>query len=434
MKVVSIELTHHDVPFAPHANQYLQYWLPHWRIAQICRIEFDNGVSGLGETIPNYTHCKVPDDIENRILGHEAAELMWEDELGAGVQIALMDGIAKSLGVPVYRILGTKVRDWCPISWWAMDMPPEGWAEECRQAVEAGYVNAKLKARPWFDLDAAVRAILDAVPAGFDLDLDYNGSLVNAANAVPHLKALERYEAVSIIETPIPQDDVAGNRQIRTHINRPIAMHFGAPDILTVLKEEVADGFVLNRGASENLSRAAVCHKANKPLWLQLTGTGVTTAWAAHLGAVIQQATWPAVTCVNIYGQQMTKSELHVRAGFIRVPERPGLGIEVDPKQLEETRVDYTFVDPPRHLYRYVRDSGEVTWYGCGLQRLRRVYAADAQPICERGARLELVEDDGTWRFDALYEETQEGPVRETEKTALGAKGSDNTAAGRRTD
>ena len=413
MKITSIDLTFHDIPFTPHANQHLQYWIPHWRITQICRIEFDNGITGIGETIQNYTYCRVPDDIEDRILGRKAAELMWDDELGAGVQIALFDGIAKHLEVPVYRLLGTKVRDSCPISWWTMDMPPEGWAEECRQAVEAGYTSTKFKARPWFDIHAAIQAVQKVVPPGFHLDLDYNGSLVNAANAVPHLKGLERYEEVAMIETPIPQVDVAGNRQIRSHINKPIAMHFGSPPVLTALKEEIVDGFVINRGASESLARAVICHEANKPLWLQLTGIGVTTAWAMHLGAVISPATWPAITCMNIYQDQMIHPRLEVRAGVIRVPEAPGLGIDLDQAQLDRTQVDYDFVDPPRHLLRYVRKSGEITWYGCGQQKLRGVYALEAQPISERGAYLEAVDDDGTKRFEELYDEAQKGPVRE---------------------
>ena len=213
MKVASIELTHYDVPFTPHANKHLQYWLPHWRITQLCRLEFDNGITAWGETIPNYTWAKIPEDIEDRVVGKQAGELLWDDALGAGVQMALFDGVARSLGVPVYTLLGTKVRDWCPISWWNMDMPPEGWVEECRQAVKAGYTSAKLKARPWFDLHASIQAVRKVIPKGFHLDLDYNATLGNAANAVQHLKEIEQYEEVAMIETPAGQDRLHGDAE-----------------------------------------------------------------------------------------------------------------------------------------------------------------------------------------------------------------------------
>ena len=69
MKITQIELIHLDVPFTPHTNQHMQYWLPHWRISQLCKITLENGVVGWGETIPNYTWSKVPDNIADRVGG-----------------------------------------------------------------------------------------------------------------------------------------------------------------------------------------------------------------------------------------------------------------------------------------------------------------------------------------------------------------------------
>ena len=83
MKIADVELTYLDVPFTPHTNEHMQYWLPHWRIVQVCRITLDNGVTGWGETIPNYTWAGVPGDIRERIVGREAGDLLWEDGLGA---------------------------------------------------------------------------------------------------------------------------------------------------------------------------------------------------------------------------------------------------------------------------------------------------------------------------------------------------------------
>lgn len=412
MKIKTVERIHLDVPFTEHSEKHLGYWLPHWRIHELCHIALENGVEGWGETIPNYTWAKVPPDIEDRIIGRPAAEVMWDDSLGAGVQMALFDAVARAQGVPIYRLLGNKVRDWCPISWWHMDMPPMGWAEECRQAVRAGYTSAKLKARPWFDLHAAIQAVQDAVPPGFHLDLDYNGTLGNSANAIPHLRELEAYPEVAMIETPIPQNDVAGNKQIRNLIARPIAMHYNNPPIETTLKEDVADGFVICIGAAHLLKQAAVCEQWNKPFWLQLVGSGITTAWAAHLGAVLPQAKWPAITCMNIWESQLVKPEIEVRGGFYRVTETPGLGVEIDPDAIRQYAVDYTWVDPPRHLYAYRRQSGEVTYYACTKQDLHHVYPQDAQPISEPGSSLDIIEDDGTETFDRLYNTARNAPVR----------------------
>jgi L-alanine-DL-glutamate epimerase-like enolase superfamily enzyme len=297
-----------------------------------------------------------------------------------------------------------------------MDMPPEGWAAECADAVRAGYMTAKLKARPWFDIQAGLQAIFEVVPPGFSLDLDFNETLDNAANAVKFLATLAQYEQVAMFESPIPQRDVAGNAQIRARINRPVAMHYGVPPLPTAMQAEVVDGFVLSGGASKLLKQAHVCDEFNKPFWLQLVGTGLTSTWAAHCGAVLSQARWPAITCLNIWEAQLIKSAIEVRGGFYRVPEAPGLGIEIDEQALETYRVAYSRLDPPPHLLRYVRKSGEMTYYALDRRALRPAYAADAQPISEPGSTLEVVIDDGSPAFRELYHTVQQqGSLRRRE-------------------
>jgi len=409
MKIQSVESIYLDVPFTNHTEQHMKYWLPHWRIVQICRLTMDNGVTGFGETIPNYTWSPVPKDIEDRISGREAAELLWDDTLGAGVQMALFDAVGKHEQVPVYRLLGQKVRDHVPLSWWAMDMPPKDWARQCKDAVTDGYMSAKLKARTWYDLHAAIQAVLAVVPPQFKLDFDYNGSLDNAANAVEHLKSLERYPQVAMIESPIPQGDVAGNRHIRDRFNRPVAMHFGTPPISTCLKEDVTDGFVVCAGASAIRSQSAILEAANKPFWLQLVGTGITTTWAAHLGAVCVEAKWPAITCMNIWKEQLIGRPIEVRGGFHRVPEAPGLGVELNERVVKRNTVDYDWLDTPRHVYRYSRAGGEVTYFGDSKQDLHRSYPNNAMPISEAGSQCVPVEDDGSRTFAKIWEAVQDG-------------------------
>jgi L-alanine-DL-glutamate epimerase-like enolase superfamily enzyme len=296
-----------------------------------------------------------------------------------------------------------------------MDMPPEGWAQECAAAVANGYMTAKLKARPWFDLHAALQAIFEVIPPGFMLDLDFNATLDNGANAIKFLASLAQYKQVAMFESPIPQEDVAGNLQIRKRINRPLAMHYDNPPIMTALKEDVADGYILCAGANTLIGQARVCEAANKPFWLQLVGTGITTTWAAHLGAVLPQARWPAITCLNIYESQLLSEPIRVQGGFYRVPEAPGLGIALDQAALDRYRVDYTWLDPPKHLYRYVRANGEVTYYRLDKRALRPIYAADAQPISEPGSTLEVVADDGTTEFNKLYEAAAGQSIRRRE-------------------
>jgi len=409
MKITQVEFIYLDIPFTAHTNQHLQYWLPHWRITQLCKITLDNGIVGWGETLPNYTWATVPDTVAEKLVGQPAAALLWQDNLGAGVQMALFDAVAQSLTVPIHQLLGTKVRDWCPISWWAMDMPPADWARQCQDAVAAGYMSAKLKARTWHDLHAALQAIVAVTPPQFILDLDFNGTLDNAANAVKFLQTLEQYEQITMIESPIPQQDVAGNQQIRRRIKRPLALHYGNPPIMTTLREDVADGFVLCAGALNLRKQAHICEEHNKPFWLQLVGTGITTAWAAHWGATLPQARWPAITCMNIWESQLLTTPLTVQGGFLQVPQGPGLGVTIDEEAINRYRVDYDFVELPRHLYQYQRAGGETRYYACTKEELQWAYPGDAQPICEAGSSLTVLADDGGEEFHSFYTAVQQG-------------------------
>ena len=103
----------------------------------------ENGTVGWGETVLHYASLgTVSDEAVERAIGQPAAEHMWVDGQG-GLQIALFDAVGKALGVPVSSLLGNKVRDWVPISWWSIDAPPEDWAAEGAEAVANGCKHSK---------------------------------------------------------------------------------------------------------------------------------------------------------------------------------------------------------------------------------------------------------------------------------------------------
>ena len=411
MKVSSVDRILVDVPFHDAAERNMARAHNGWHISEVCRVTADNGLVGYGETLPNYTWGRVTDAAVRRVQGQNPVDLMWDDSLGAGLQMALFDLAAKQAGVPLYRLLGQKVRDWCPISWWTIDMPAEDFAAEAESAVAQGYTSYKLKARPWFDIREQVEAVVKVIPPNFHLDIDFNGLLVDSASAVPVLKELERFENVAFFESPIPQGDVAGNKRVRAQTRCAIAMHYGVPPIMTALREDVCDGFVIGGGASRVVKEAAVAAEANKPFWLQLVGTGITTAFALHLGALPTHARWPAVTCLNMYRHHLIRESLTVEGGYCRVPEAPGLGVTVDEAALEELRTSTSIKEDLRAIYAVVRPNGERTYYAHESQ-YREDFLAGNQPIFERGVRLEVLPDDGSASWAELARRVQVAPVR----------------------
>lgn len=406
-----------NVPFTPRCEQWNAREVWQWRLSEVIKVSVDApDLVGWGETILHYTWGRVSDEAIARVRGGNPAELLGDDSLGAGLQMALYDLVGKALGVPIYRLLGLpRVRSWCPISWWNIDMPPEANALEAEAALAAGYTSYKIKARPWWDVFAQVEAIAKVTPPHFRLDLDWNDMLLHAGNAAPVLAALDREPRVAIYESPIKQHDVEGHRQLRPKTTRPLALHFGNPPFPTAVREAVCDGFVVSGGIAGILRQGALCAAFEKPFWLQMVGTGLTTALSLHLGAVLPLAQWPAVNCLNNYADDLLQTPILIRGGCARVPEGPGLGIAVDEEALERYRMEPPYsLPPPRLLLSVVWPGGRVVHYATMRPQLWEDCLAGNQPVQERGVTMEIRPDDGSREWADLYARAErDGPVRD---------------------
>ena len=401
--VDSIEKTVLHVPFHERCAHHMEVYGPGWSIVELIQVETKGGVVGVGETIQGYTWGHSGEDEFARAQGKNLFELLWDDGLGAGLQMALWDAAGKVLGVPCHRLMGPQYRDACPVSWWAQSMPPEDWAREARWAEEHGFTTMKVKARPWYDIDAQLRAVSEASSLHFKLDADFNGLLLGVDKAAPLIGRLEdRYERLAIVESPLPQDDVAGNKLLRQKIRSPISMHFGSPPVMTAIGEGVCDGFVIGGGVKRVLDEGTLAAQAKMPFWLQMVGTGLTTIFAVHLGAVLKEARWPAIPCINIYSHTLLK-EFDVEGGHIAVPQAPGLGVELDWDAVERFRVeDDLKKEPVRQIHEIHWPEGRTTHYSSGSYRAD--FLAGKLTGFVPNIRLEVRLDDGSAEFNRAYE------------------------------
>jgi galactonate dehydratase len=328
--------------------------------------------------------------------------------------MALFDAVGKANGVPLYRLLGRQHRDRPFVSWWDIDMPGEDWVLECKEALAQGYTAFKTKARPWFDLEEQCRALARTLPPHFDIDFDFNSMLLETTHAARVLTEVEKFRNVAIWETPIPQTDVAGNKLLRTKTRVPIAMHFGSPPILTALKEEVCDGFVIGGGTAALMRDAAVAAAADKPFWLQLVGTGITATFALHLGAVLTHARWPSVNCHQLYTDQMIKPRIKVANGTAAVPEAPGLGVELDENAVAKFRIEPLKQEPypaPNLLLAIRWPSGATSYYAHARQYWDD-FLGGRLPVFARGVYLERVPDNGSREWRELQARAAQGGVQ----------------------
>jgi L-alanine-DL-glutamate epimerase-like enolase superfamily enzyme len=402
-----------SVPFREVPARNMVRELPHWTLFEICKVTLECGVTGFGETMQYYTFGTVSEAAISRVTGKNAAVCMWDDSLGAGLQMALFDAVGRATDTPVWALLGKKHRDRPLISWWDIDMAGEDWVLECREAMGQGYTDFKTKARPWFDLDEQCRTLCATLPSWFDLDLDFNGMLVDAGHASRLLVEIEKYPNVKIYESPIPQGDVAGNKLIRSKTSVAIAHHYGSPPIMTALKEDVCDGFVIGGGASRVLRDGQVSAAAEKPFFLQLVGTGITATWALHFGAVLTHARWPAVNCHQLYTHQMVTPPIRVFNGTTTVPDGPGLGVDLDEEAVERFRLPQMPAKPYPHpdLLIAIRFGSGATSYYTHTMQYWDDFLYGRLPVFQPSTRLELVPDNGSREWRDLQTRAQQAAV-----------------------
>lgn len=413
-KVTEVERILLFVPFVERVRREMERARIHaWSEVEVIRVVTDAGVVGYGETIQNYTWGRV--NLTERVIGRSPFSLMWDDSLGAGLQMALFDAAGKLAGVPVYQLLGQKVRDWCPISFWDHDMSPEKYEIEVKEAVRLGYTCMKIKARPWFDVYETIARMSAATPDHFSIDADWNDFLINVSNAVPVLRKLEEdFPKIKIFEGPIRADDVPGNKLLRSQIRTATAHHYGSVPGRTAIGEGYCDGFVIGGGVRETVAAGISSAMANMPFFLQMVGTGLTTTMALHLGAVLTHAQWPAITCHELYSHPLITQRPDVIGGYARVPETPGLGVELDEAALEKYRVEQADLSLPRRLIRYSRANGINVYFANNSHHTSQMwnyFALGNQPLFERGVMTELVDDDGSPGFAELHDQAQVAPV-----------------------
>ena len=398
MKIAQVEEIVLNIPFyAEHVTRAMQRALTHNERVHVYRVELDDGSVGYGDGASG-------GDLE-RLNGANPLAVMQDDGLGQGLQMAVIDAVGRATGTPAHALIGTRVRDRCPISWWDIDMSPADWALEAKESVARGYTCFKMKARPWWDIVEQVETVSDVVPADYKFDIDFNGFLLNPARAEVMLQRLDEVPNVGMYESPFYLGtDLTGARILRERVRKPIVEHFREE----VLHAHCSDGFVVGGGITGCRTQNALAASFNKPFWLQLVGTGLTTAFAVQLGSTLSHAQLPYITCSELWEHDLLSERLEIVDGYAAVSDAPGLGVDVDESAIERYRVDPGATIPTQQ-YRERKRILRISWPGAGGGRRTLDFTDESQyqqafykgsiPGFERGVGLEVIEDDGSPGF-----------------------------------
>ncbi|MFC6734245.1 mandelate racemase/muconate lactonizing enzyme family protein [Haladaptatus sp. DYSN1] len=300
-----------------------------------------------------------------------------------GIETALWDIKGKILGVPVYELLGGKYRDrikiYCDthggesLGEAAHRDPkdvytPESYAQAAREVVDDGFEALKfdLDVPTRRDVDTAARrldneaidhkvslveAVRDEIGSDIDLgmDLHWNFTLETARRLG---RKLERYD-LAWLEDPVPPGQVENHALLTQELDVPI---------LTGENVVTADGFdELARAGAMNIAApdvskcgglwelrkiAFVCDLHGIPMATHNIASPVGTVAGAHFSAAI-----PNFLAMEYHARDVPWwNDLVVRtaspndpvleAGYVDLPEGPGLGIEIDPSVAETYLTD----------------------------------------------------------------------------------------------
>jgi len=219
------------------------------------KVYTDEGIDGVGEATLEYKEKALlgaVEHIKEYLVGQNPLDIekhwhgIYRDAYWRGgavlmsalsaVETALWDILGKSLGVPVYQLLGGKVNDKVRIyvnGWFAGAKEPEEFGEKARIAVQKGITAMKWDpfGKSYLDisgqdLDKALRcvaAVREAVGDGVDLLIEGHGRF-NIPTATKIAKELEQFKPM-FFEEPVPPDNLDALKAVRD--KSPVAISAG---------------------------------------------------------------------------------------------------------------------------------------------------------------------------------------------------------------
>ena len=373
MKIVSLQTHASQVPIDRRVGQVAETkgFRFHSQIVLVS-VQTDVGLTGWGEVngSPDWSgetaagaKALIDQHFAPRLVGADPRQIRlclkklektWGNSFAkAGIEMALFDLLGKSLGVPVYQLLGGAVRSRViPLRFPIMPLPAEPSAQVARALVAEGFGTIKLKVgHDPLDFDLhRIGAVRDAIGPGIRLTVDANGGWTEseAIRAIPELDRL----GVAFLEQPVHRENLEGLARVRRQSTLPImadeavftpksawqCLKLGACDILSVYPGK--HGGLLPTLEIVAMAEAAgvQCAIGSNVEW------DLASSAMAHLAVALPNITVEQ-HAADIIGPvfhttRCCSPALYSGQGTVELPDIPGLGLTLDPN----------LMDNPQHI------------------------------------------------------------------------------------
>lgn len=316
----------------------------------IVEMKLASGVVGLGEFYRDHEWPRI-EAISQGLLGSRVSELQLQNlpmplcrEMD-GFECAIWDAYAKTLGVPLHRLLGGALRDKVRVGAWSSHRHVSEVAALAADFASQGFDCIKFKCDLDDDPVAWCREIAKGAP-DMKVILDPNQRWENGGEARRLLKALEEVGNVLTLEDPIPRWMLQEFAELRQFSAVPITLHVSLPyvyqgqrpyDAINALMHRAVDGFNFNGGLARFKELDAIASVANLPCWHgSEIDLGISEAMYLHQCAAAKSCIWPS----DIFGRLIRQHDLltqplRIEPPFGYLPEGAGLGVDLDRGALE---------------------------------------------------------------------------------------------------
>lgn len=346
------------------------------RGSTLVKIETDEGITGLGEIWGNgeyiieYIRSLSSFYINQDPFDREILLIKTYDQLYhlgksgvfvsilSGIDMALWDIIGKATGQPVYKLLGGKSRDkimaYASSGYITLNSPLESLARQAEQAAEQGYhaIKIKIGVNPEQDRER-VRLTRDIVGKDVLILIDANGNY-KRDSALKCARLVEEFD-IHWFEEPVPPEDLAGYEFLKQNTAIPLAAgealftrYDFRPYIERGLVDYVQPDLTKTGGLTEAkaISELAVTYNLN--VSAHVWGTGVGLAAGLHYMAFLpahphtlfepSPILFEYDISFNPLRNELVQEPVLPLGGYLTVPNRPGLGVELNEEFLKKCK------------------------------------------------------------------------------------------------